>query len=62
MKTKEFIARLRKGNNIGTLEITIPPKFHRLNGLVIGQDYIFTIKDCEVNEDVPEMLPAGRRK
>jgi acyl carrier protein phosphodiesterase len=62
MKTNEFIATLRKGNNVGTLEITIPPKFHRLNGLVIGQDYIFSIKDLEVLENVPEMLSTGRGK
>ena len=50
MKTNEFIATIRKGNNVGTLEVTIPPKFHRVNGLVLGKDYIFSIK--EVDNDV----------
>jgi hypothetical protein len=49
MKSKEFIARLRKGNNAGTVEITIPPKLYRMNGLIIGQDYLFSIKEVDNN-------------
>lgn len=49
MKSREFISKLRIGNKQGITEVTVPDKFRRMNGMVVGKEYLFYVK--EVTEE-----------
>lgn len=47
MKIHQFIGRLRKGDSAGMVEVTIPQNFYRANGMIVGKEYLITIKGLE---------------
>lgn len=50
MKSNQFIGTIRKGDNTGTIEVTIPQEFRRKNGVTIGEQFLFTVNRIKGEE------------